>query len=87
VDQDEDDVEDDHRHREHRVPADGGRAAPEHHRADQHDLDRDDAEREDQRAVGLAEHLREVVGGDGHAERAPQDHAQDPDEEHGSDWD
>ena len=77
----DDAVEHDHRHREHRVPPDGRRAAAEHHRADQHDLDGDDAEGEDQRAVRLAEHLREVVGGDDHAERAPQDHAQDPDEQ------
>ena len=48
---------------------------------------RDDAEGQDQRAVGLAEHLRQVVGGDDHAERAPQDHAQDPDEQQRADRD
>ena len=55
----DDGVEDDHRHRHHRIA--GNRrviAGAEQNRGDEDDLDEADRDREDERTVGIAEAVR-----------------------------
>jgi hypothetical protein len=80
-------IADDHHHRKHGVARQRRhRFFAEHQCCDQRDLDDGDRKRQEQRAIGLADpvrdHLRMMHGG---KHRAEQDHQQD-DREHDSAW-
>ena len=74
-------VQDDHQQGEHGIPPSVGAARGEHHRGDERDLDRDDRERQDQRAQRLAEQFGKVFSPLDHAEGAPRDDRDQPEEQ------
>jgi hypothetical protein len=79
-------VHDDHHHREDRVAPDGRKVArAQQHRGDQDDFDQHDGQREDQRAVGLAQLVGQVVRLAHHAEGRGDDGAEQQDEDAGGD--
>jgi hypothetical protein len=74
-------VEHDHHHREHRVACERGIiVAMGHHGRNAHDFDRCDRERQDQRAIGLAEPQRELFGVTHDAKRRTQHGCKEPSE-------
>ena len=78
----DDPVQDDHQEGEHGIPPERRRGIRgKHHGGDERDLDRDDRERQDQRAQRLAEQLGKMISALDHAEGAPRDDREQPQEQ------